>query len=127
MRIASRPTRLARLALDDLDERFVAIQMALKESLCGSGASVALRPVVNMRRFRKDGVPIAYGGRGTAERSRIIEDLFTLRCASSGRHHQRDRCVRPTIARRLPDHLSRALAMIDPSGYAPGFRRSHPR
>jgi hypothetical protein len=38
---------LARLALDDFDERFVAIQMALEEGLADRGASVTLRPVVS--------------------------------------------------------------------------------
>ena len=38
---------LARLALDDFDERFVAIQMALKGDLADRGASVTLRPVIN--------------------------------------------------------------------------------
>jgi GNAT superfamily N-acetyltransferase len=37
---------LARLALDDFDERFVVIQMALKQSLADGDASVTLRPVV---------------------------------------------------------------------------------
>jgi GNAT superfamily N-acetyltransferase len=38
---------LARLALDDFDERFVVIQMALRGGLADCGASVTLRPVVN--------------------------------------------------------------------------------
>ena len=38
---------LARLALDEFDERFVSIQMALKGGLANRGASVTLRPVVN--------------------------------------------------------------------------------
>ena len=38
---------LARLALDDFDERFVVIQMALRGGLVDRGASVTLRPVVD--------------------------------------------------------------------------------